>query len=136
MQLNPYLNFNGQCETAFRFYEQCFGGTIVAMSPFAGSPMEKEVPSEWRQKILHARLLVGDVFLMGGDELPEDYEVPKGFNVTLGFEEPTDAERVFSELAVDGMVRMPLQETFWALRFGMVTDRFGIPWMINCEKSA
>jgi PhnB protein len=88
------------------------------------------------QKILHARMQVGDALLMGGDELPEDYDAPKGFNVTLGFDNPADAERVFGALAENGTVRMPLQETFWAVRFGMVTDRFGIPWMINCEKSA
>ena len=136
MQLNPYLNFNGQCEAAFRFYEQCFGGRIIAMSPFEGSPMEAEVPPEWRSKILHARMQVGNVLLMGGDELPEDYEVPRGFNVTLGIDDPAEAEGVFAALAENGTMRMPLQETFWALRFGMVTDRFGIPWMINCEKSA
>ena len=136
MHLNPYLNFNGQCETAFRFYEQCFGGRIIAMSPFAGSPMETEVPPEWRGKILHARMQVGTVLLMGGDELPEAYEAPRGFNVTLGIDEPAEAERIFAALAESGTVRMPLQETFWAVRFGMVTDRFGIPWMINCEKGA
>lgn len=105
------------------------------MSPYEGSPMENEVPSDWRKKILHARMQVGDVLLMGGDELPEDYEAPKGFNVTLGFDDPAAAERVFNALAENGTVRLPLQETFWAVRFGMVTDQFGIPWMINCEKS-
>ena len=104
MQLNPYLNFNGQCETAFKFYEQCFGGRMVAMSAFEGSPMENEVPPAWRKKILHARLQVGAVLLMGGDELPEDYEVPKGFNVTLGLDDPADAERIFGALAESGTV--------------------------------
>ena len=76
-----------------------------------------------------------NVLLMGGDELPEDYEAPRGFNVTLGIDDPAQAERVFAALAENGTMRMPLQPTFRALRFGMVTDRFGIPWMINCEKS-
>jgi PhnB protein len=134
MRLNPYLNFNGQCETAFRFYERCFGGRLIAMSPYEGSPMENEVPAAWHKKILHARLQVGEVLLMGGDELPEDYVAPKGFNVTLGLTDPAEADQIFSALAENGVVRMPLQETFWAFLFGMVTDRFGIPWMINCEK--
>ncbi len=97
--------------------------------------MEQEVPPERRKKILHARMQVGDVLLMGGDELPKDYENPQGFNVTLGPSDPADAERIFAMLAEHGTVRMPLQETFWAVRFGMVTDQFGIPWMINCEKN-
>jgi PhnB protein len=136
MLLNPYLNFDGRCETAFKLYQQILGGKITFMMPFEGSPLEHEVPIEWRKKILHARLLIGDEVLMGGDEMPEDYHAPEGFNVTLGFSDPADAERIFSALAKDGKVRMPLQETFWAVRFGLVTDQFGIPWMINCEKSS
>ncbi len=133
MRLNPYLNFNGSCQTAFEFYERHLGGKIVAMRTFADSPMAEEVPSEWREKILHARLLLGKVALMGGDEMPEDYIVPQGFNVTINIDTPAEAERIFTALAQKGKIRMPLQETFWAVRFGMLDDQFGIPWMINCE---
>ena len=136
MQLNPYLTFNGQCEAAFKFYEQCLGGKIVAMMPHAGTPAEEHVPAEWRNKIIHARLIVGDDVLMGSDAPPDRYEASKGFSVTLGVDNPAEAERVFNALAEKGTVQMPIQETFWAVRFGMLVDRFGIPWMINCEKAA
>ena len=136
MQLNPYLTFNGQCEAAFKFYEQCLGGKIVAMLPHAGTPAEEHVPAEWRNKIMHARLIVGDDVLMGSDAPPDRYEGSKGFSVTLGVDNPAEAERVFNALAEKGTVQMPIQETFWAVRFGMLVDRFGIPWMINCEKAA
>jgi PhnB protein len=133
MQLNPYLTFNGQCETAFKFYERSLGGKIEAMLPHAGTPVEEHVPAEWRSKILHARLIVGDQALMGSDAPPERYEQPKGFSVSLQTKDPAEAERIFSALATNGTVRMPLQKTFWAARFGMLVDQFGIPWMINCE---
>jgi PhnB protein len=134
MQLNPYLTYNGTCEAAFRLYERCLGGKIVAMIPHEGSPMADRVPPEWRNKIMHARLVVGDEVLMGSDAPPEHYQEPKGFSVTLGIDNPTEAERVFNALSENGTVKMPLQQTFWAVRFGMLVDRFGIPWMINCEK--
>lgn len=135
MQLNPYLTFNGQCEEAFKFYEKCLGGKIVAMVPHTGTPAAEHVPAEWRNKILHARLSVGDQVLMGSDAPPERYEPSKGFSVTLGVNDPAEAERVFKALAEKGTVQMPLDQTFWALRFGILVDRFGIPWMINCEQA-
>jgi PhnB protein len=134
MQLNPYLFFDGQCEAAFKFYEQCLGGKIVAMFSHAGTPAEEQVPANWRDKIMHARMLVGDEALMGSDAPPEHYEQTKGFSVSLSIDDPAQAERVFNALAEKGTVKMPFQRTFWAVGFGMLVDRFGIPWMINCEK--
>jgi PhnB protein len=133
MQLTPYLTFNGQCEEAFRFYEQCLGGRIEAMMPHEGTPAAEHVPAEWRNKILHARLVVGDAVLMASDAPPDRYEKPKGMSVSLGLTDAAQAERIFQALSEGGMVQMPLQQTFWAARFGMVVDRFGTPWMINCE---
>lgn len=133
MQLNSYLFFNGQCEAAFKFYEQCLGGKIDAMLTHAGTPAEGQVPANWRDKIMHARLVVGDKVLMGSDAPPEHFQQPQGFSIALGVDEPAEAERIFNALADNGTVRMPIQQTFWALRFGMLVDRFGIPWMINCE---
>jgi PhnB protein len=135
MQLNPYLTFNGQCEAAFKFYEKVLGGKIEAMLPHEGSPMADQVPPEWRSKIMHARLGVGDNVLMGSDATPDRYEQMQGFTVTLGIDDPRRAEQIFHALS-EGTVQMPIQETFWAVRFGMLVDRFGTPWMINCEKSA
>jgi PhnB protein len=136
MKLNSYLTFNGQCEAAFKFYEQCLGGKIVAMVTHVGTPAEEQVPAEWRNKILHARLIVGDEVLMGSDAPPDRYEEAKGFSVTVGIDDPTDAERIFDALAKNGTVKMPIQKTFWAVRFGMLVDQFGIPWMVNCEQAA
>ena len=133
MQLSPYLVFNGQCEAAFKFYERCFGGKIEMMMTHGDSPMAEQVPPDWRNKIMHARMALSDRVLMGSDAPPDRYEQPKGFSVSVGIDRPADAERVFGTLAENGTVQMPLQKTFWAERFGMLVDQFGIPWMINCE---
>lgn len=134
MQLNPYLHFNGQCEEAFNFYNQCFGGKIEAMLPHSGSPAESSIPADWKNKIMHARLVVGDQAIMGCDAPPNHYQKPQGFSASIQVGDASIADRIFGELALGGNVTMPIQETFWALRFGMVIDRFGIPWMVNCSK--
>jgi PhnB protein len=134
MQLSPYLSFNGQCEAAFKFYAQCFGGKIAMKMTYGESPMADQTPPGFRDKIMHTRLLVGDNILMGSDAPPDRYAEAKGITVAIGVEDPAEAERIFHALAEKGTVGMPIQETFWALRFGMLVDRFGTPWMINCEK--
>ncbi|MFY9570019.1 MAG: VOC family protein, partial [Blastocatellia bacterium] len=130
MQLNTNLTFNGQCQEAFRFYQQCLGGNIQTMMTWGESPMADQVPSEWHDRIIHTTLIVGETALLGGDAPPDSYEQPKGFSVTIQIEDPDDAERIFRSLSENGTVTMPLQQTFWAARFGMVVDRFGIPWMV------
>jgi PhnB protein len=135
MQLNPYLTFDGRCEEAFKFYADVLGGEIAAMIRHEGTPAEAHVPAEWRKKIMHARLVVDGKVLMGSDAPPDRYDGGmKGFSVTLSIEKPAEADRIFAALGEKGNVRMPIQETFWAQRFGMLVDRFGTPWMINCEK--
>jgi PhnB protein len=136
MQLNPYLLFNGNCEAAFKFYEKCLGGKITAMMPHEGTPAGENVPPEWRKKILHARLVVGDKVLMASDAPPGRFEPAKGFSVSISVQDPAEAERLFHALSEMGTVQMPIQKTFWSARFGMFTDQFGIPWMINCEQPA
>jgi PhnB protein len=136
MQMNPYLTFNGQCEAAFKFYEKCLGAKIVMMMMHEGTPAAEHVPAEWRNKILHARLQIGDQVMMGSDAPPDRDEQPKGFSVSLNLDDPAEADRIFDALAEQGTVRMPIQKTFWAIRFGTLVDRFGIPWMINCEEHA
>jgi PhnB protein len=136
MQLNPYLFFNGKCEAAFRFYEKVLGGKIVAMMTHEETPIADQVAPEMRKSIIHARLTVGDKVIMGSDSPPDRYDAAKGFSVTVGVEEPAEAERIFAALSKDGTIRMPMEETFWAHRFGMLVDQYGIPWMINCEKTA
>lgn len=133
MQLNSYLHFNGRCEEAFKFYEKVLGGKIEAMFSHEGTPAAEQVPPEWRKKIMHARLNVGDQVLMGSDVPPGHYNQPQGFRVNISIKDPADAERIFKALANEGKVTMPLEKTFWAQRFGMLSDQFGTPWMINCE---
>jgi PhnB protein len=133
MQLNTYLTFNGQCEAAFKFYEQCLGGKIVAMFTHAGTPAAGQVPPEWLGKIMHVCLKVGDSLLMGSDAPPDRYKASKGFSVNIAVDQPVEAERIFHALSENGTVGMPIQKTFWAERWGMVIDQFGIPWMVNCE---
>jgi PhnB protein len=134
MQFVPYLAFAGTCEEAFRFYADCLGAKIVAMMTHAGTPAEEEVPPAWRQKIIHACLEWDGQRLMGGDVPPGQYARPAGFSVSLHPEDPAEAERLFAALAEGGEVQMPMAETFWALRFGMLVDRYGTPWMVNCSR--
>jgi PhnB protein len=134
MKLYPHLAFNGECEAAFQFYAQCFGGEIITMLAYGNSPMAEQAPPEWRGKILHATLSFGDNVLAGSDSIPGQYEQLRGFQVLLGVDDPADAERIFNALAENGTVLMPIQQTFWARRFGVLVDRFGIPWEINCEQ--
>ena len=123
------LTFNGECDAAFRLYEQCLGGTVTFRLTWGDSPMADQAPPEWRDKLLHATLTVGGTSLSGGDLLP-------GFQVQLNLDDAAAAERIFARLADGGEVTVPLQQTFWALRFGAVVDRFGIPWGINCGERA
>ncbi|HEV2991565.1 MAG TPA: VOC family protein [Candidatus Angelobacter sp.] len=136
MQLNPYLTFDGRCEEAFKFYAKSLGGKIEALMPHAGTPAEQHTPPEWRNKIMHARMTIDGQVLMASDAPPGHYQPPKGISISLQIKEVKEAERAFNALAENGTIQMPIQETFWAQRFGMVTDQFGIPWMINCEKAA
>jgi PhnB protein len=136
MKWNPYLAFNGQCEKAFKFYEKCLGGKIVAMITYADMPSGQPVAAEHAKRIMHARLLAGDQVLMGGDAFPGmPYEGVKGCSVAVQIEKPDAADRLFKALSENGTVTMPMQETDWAIRFGMLTDQFGVPWMVNCEKA-
>jgi PhnB protein len=132
--INPYLHFRGNCEAAFKFYEQALGGKISMMMRFGETPMAEQTPAEMRNQIVHVRMTVGDSVVMGSDAPPDRYSAPQGFAVSISVDKPADAERIFHALAEKGTVGMPIQETFWAERFGMLVDRFGIPWMVNCEK--
>jgi PhnB protein len=134
VQLYPNLTFDGQCEAAFKFYEKCLGGSIVFMMTYEDTPMDLQTPSDWRKKISHATFAHADFTLYGSDAPPERYQKPQGFALQVNLRDPLEAEHIFKALAENGTVQMPLQETFWALRFGVLVDQFGVPWLINCEK--
>jgi PhnB protein len=134
MELNPYLTFDGRCEEAFRFYAKVLGGKIGFMMKYGESPMADQSDPAVRNNVMHARLIVGDKALMGSDAPQQFRQKMAGFSVTISVDEPAEAEQIYQALSEGGEVRMALQETFWARRFAMFTDRFGTPWMINCEK--
>lgn len=133
MDLNPYLTFPGNCAEAMEFYAEVFGGSIEAMMRVADSPMAAEMPAEAQDKVMHARLRVGARAIMASDALTGEAEAPRGFSVQVGFDDPDKAARVFARLAKGGEATMPFAPTFWAAGFGMCRDRFGIPWMVNCD---
>ena len=136
MQLVPYLNFDGNCAEAFRFYERVLGGKIEVLLTHGDSPVAAQVPPEWKDRVLYARLTVGDQVLLASDAPPEKYAPPRGIYAFAGVDTPEEAERVFTALSGGGTITMPFGPTFWASAFGMCVDRFGIGWMVNCSLPA
>lgn len=138
MLLTAYLNFDGTCREAFEFYARAFKAKIGHMQSFADSPMSGDVPPEFGHRIMHARIDVGDnQMLMGSDTAPGmPFNGVHGFAVSVTLTDPAEADRIFNALVEGGKVTMPIAETFWAKRFGMCVDRFGIPWIINCPTTA
>ncbi|MGV0028159.1 VOC family protein [Phormidesmis priestleyi] len=136
MKINPYLMFNGNCEAAFKFYEKCLGSKIVMLMTHKDAPSAENVPAGWHDKIMHVCLHLGDCLLMGSDSPSGYFETPQDFYVQISVDEPIEAEHVFHALAENGKVKMPIEQTFWAIRFGMLVDQFGTPWMVNCEQAA
>jgi len=132
MKLNPYLHFDGRCREAFVFYAATFHGAITMIATYGESPMCAELPAAIKDRVMHAQLDIGDQVLMGSDAPDDSPSTPAGFSISLNVESVADAERVYAALADGAVIRMPLQPTFWSARFGMLTDRFGIPWMVNC----
>ncbi|HSU14343.1 VOC family protein [Longimicrobium sp.] len=134
MLINAYLGFDGDCAEAFRFYEQVLGGKIDFIMTYGETPMRDQMPPETHGRVVHVRMTVDGTVLMGGDAPPGQYEKPRGTTLNLRVDRIADAERLFNALSEGGAVSMPLQKTFWAERFAMFTDRFGTPWMVNCEQ--
>jgi len=135
MKINPYLIFNGDCKAAFTFYAESLNGNIEVMLTFGETPAGDQVPKDLHNLIIHTRLAVGDQAIMGSDTTPDrPTDEMSGCSISLNVDSIAEAERVFSALSEDGTAQMPLEQTFWAARFGMLVDRFGVSWMINCEK--
>jgi PhnB protein len=136
MKLHNYLLFNGNCEEAFKFYERVLGGKIEALLKHTGTPAEASVPPEWRDKILHASLVIGNERLLASDAPPGHFAKPQGFSVSVTINGVSEGERLFKDLSENGEVTMPFSKTFWSPGFGMCVDRFGIPWMVNTEQAS
>lgn len=131
MRFNAHLSYNGECKAAFELYKECLGGEITLMMTYGSAPGEAS-PPELKDKIVHATLKVGDQTLTGADVLPAVYEKPKGFAMQLNIDQPEEARRIYETLSNGADVAMPLQKTFWAEHYAVLTDRFGTPWEINC----
>jgi PhnB protein len=134
MDIAPYLNFDGSCGEAFRFYERVLGGRIEFIQTFGDSPMADQTPAEMRDRVIHVSLSVGGQRIFGSDAPPPHCQKPQGFSISLQIAEAAEARRVFGALSEGGSVTMPLEKTFWAPLFGMCVDRWGTPWMVNCEQ--
>lgn len=132
MKLHPYLSFDGQCSAAFDFYAQALGGTIIEKHCYAGSPMAEQVPADWADKIMHMGLSFNDQTLLGCDN-PQEHTGFHGIALVLQFDNVEEAERVFAAMSPNANVSMPMAKTFWAERFGMLVDQFGVTWTVNCD---
>jgi PhnB protein len=128
------LSFDGECEAAFTHYQRLLGGKLELVITWGASPLASDVPREWHDKILFARLIGRNLTLRGADALPGSYRKPAGFSLCLSTADVAETERCFAALAEGGTVILPLSTTFWAERYGEVVDRFGVPWEINCRK--
>ena len=131
MQLTPYIMFNGNCEEALNFYAKTIGGEIKHLSRYEGSPAESM--SADKQKVLHANFVSNDIAFMAADGQQGGAQNVGMVHLCLDFKDATIEEEVFNALSEGAQITMPLQDTFWGAKFGMLTDKFGIQWMFNCE---
>lgn len=134
MKLNTYLNFGGTCEQAFRFYEQHLGGTITMMMRRSEQPNQIETWPGWEQTIQYASMNIGETELMAADVPPDRFKPMRSAYLALTVDGPDEAERIYAVLTDGGQVFMPMAETFFAHRFGMLRDKFGTSWMILAPK--
>lgn len=132
LKLDIYVNYPGHCEEAFRFYEQNIGGRIVSMMKHGDLPPNPNIPENWKNAILHARMEIGNTVLMGAD-IPKAEPMRSAY-LTLRFDTEAEAERVYGVLSEGGEIFMKMEETFYATRFAMLRDKFGTSWMLLCEK--
>lgn len=135
MQINPYLIFPGTCREALDFYAKVLGGELVALFTHADMPPEDQVHGpDFADKVMHGQIVVGGNLLMGSDAPPAYYDKPQGSMVSITADTPEEAERIYAAFVEGGRATMEMQETSWAHRFAMLTDRYGTPWMISCNK--
>lgn len=135
MQLVPYIHFKGNAEEALNFYKEALGGEVLMINRYGDSPMQ--VGEEMKDKIVHSRLQFGNNLLMISDSYNGEMANPGGnIQLSLGFTDEAKATEVFNNLSLGGKVTMPLAKQFWGAMFGMLQDKFGTSWMVNCEVNA
>ena len=135
MKLYTYLNYGGNCRQAFEFYVQHLGAKIIAMTTYADLPEPGDVPPDWRNAVVHARIAIGGTVVMGADVPPDRFQPMRSAYLSLLVDSIAEAERVYALLADGGEIFMPMEETFFAHRFAMIGDRFGTKWMLLNEKA-
>jgi PhnB protein len=131
LRVITHLTFRGECEAAFLAYAECLGGKITFLAKYGEATAPPPAP-ELAGKVFHATLQVGEQTITGVDIAFAEYRKPQGFHVQLNLHDLRQAKQIFNTFAEGGHVAMPLQSTLWAQAFGVVTDRFGTPWEINC----
>ncbi|HEX4140732.1 MAG TPA: VOC family protein [Candidatus Methylacidiphilales bacterium] len=134
MKLNTYLHFKGNCEEALKFYEKALGMKLVFLLRYSEAPAGNECAPEMGKQIMHGRLVAGDNVIMASDCPPDRYAPQAGFSMSINVDTPAEADKYFNALSEKATICMPIEETFWAQRFGMLIDKFGVSWMVNCEK--
>src|SRR5437762_1530313 len=134
MKMYTYLNYGGNCAQAFRFYEQHLGGKISMMMTHGQQPDPGAVPPGWKDAILHARMTIGETELLGADIPPDRFKPMRSAYLSLTVGSIDEAERIYGLLSDGGEIFMPMQETFFALCFAMLRDKFGTSWMILHER--
>lgn len=133
-QLNPFLRFNdGKCREAMNFYKECFGGELSFMT-LGESPMAKEMPPEKHNLIMHAELKSGKLVFYGSDMMRDTAVIGDNVGMALNCESEEEMKSIFAKLSEGGEVFMPIEDAFWGALFGMVTDKYGIEWMLNYQK--
>lgn len=132
MQLEPYLFFDGTAEEALKFYKSIFGGTFT-LSRYEDAPKEMQMAPEHSKRVMHASFKSPTLHFMASDGRPGTLQQSGNISLSLGSRSVSEGQRVWDKLAAGGKVEMPFADTFWGAKFGMLTDRFGIDWMINCE---
>ena len=134
-QAIAYLAFNGNCAEAMRYYEHALGGKLEVLMSGADSPMAEQIPKEFGDRILHARLVLpgGGILYAGDAPAHVPYEGIKGVAIAVDYPSIAEAQLVFDALSSGGQVSMPMQPAFWAKRWGMLVDKFGTPWIVNGE---
>ena len=133
MKLYVYLNYGGNCEQAFRFYEQNLGGKITMITRHGEQPNPANVPADRKNAVLHARLEIGETVVMGADMPPDRFQPMRSAYLTLILESAAEAERLYALLSEGGQIFMKMEKTFFANRFAMLRDRFGTSWMLLHE---
>ncbi len=134
MKLNTYLNYDGNCAEAFRFYEKHLGGKIIMLSTFGEMPDSSNVPDDQKNRVLHARIEIGDTIIMASDMPPGRHQPMRSAYLSLSVDSNEEAEKLYDLLKEGGEVFMKMEETFFAHRYAALRDRFGTSWMIIHER--